>query len=289
MNLSDCFSTLLTRIQPTAAEITTAQGHIATIKARLEATFSLNRLVVGGSFARGTFIRGNSDVDVFAVFSKKEATRGDQLVASTTVLDNVRKELAARYPNTPVWRDVHAVVVGFAGVQVDVVPALFDKLRDNRWAQYLIPDGVGGWMATCPELHNAYIANANTASGGKLRSIAQMMKFWRECRNPRVPLSSFHIEMLLALEQICSGVKTYGTCLTTVLQSLAQRECRAIQDPLGISGYIPAVKTAAQREAALNSIKYSRDHAKSAQATPQWNEVEAKRQWDIVFNGSFPK
>lgn len=55
MNVSGCFSTLLTRIQPTAAEITTAQGHIATIKARLEATFSLNRMVVGGSFARGTF------------------------------------------------------------------------------------------------------------------------------------------------------------------------------------------------------------------------------------------
>lgn len=289
MNVSESFTTLLSRIQPTTGEISAAQGHIATIKTRLNATFTLNRIVVGGSFARGTFIRGNSDVDVFAVFAKKEAMWGGQLVASTTVLDNVRKELAARYPATPVWRDVHAVVVGFSGVQIDVVPALFDQLRNDRYPQYLIPDGAGGWMATCPDLHNAYIASANTKSGGKLRSIAQLMKFWRECRTPRVPLLSFHIEMLLAQEEVCAGIKTFGTCMTTVLQRLSDRECRAMQDPLGIGGYLMAVRTDAQRAAALASVKSSRDHAKSAQAALSTNPEEAKRQWNIVFNGNFPK
>ena len=289
VSISENFASLLSRIQPTDAEITTAKGHIATIKTRLEATFPLNRLVVGGSFARGTFIRGNSDVDVFAVFAKKEAMHGGQLVSSTTVLGNVRAELAARYPSTPVKCNVHAVVVGFAGVHVDVVPALFDQLLNNRWPQYLIPDGGGGWMATCPDLHNAYISNANTASGGKLRSIAQLIKFWRECRNPRVPLSSFHIEMLLAQEMICSGVKTFGTCVTSVLQRLVDRECRAMQDPLGISGYIRALSTEAQRNSALASVKNSRDHAKFAQAAALLQVDEAKRQWNIVFNGNFPK
>lgn len=43
MNISESFATLLSRIQPTTGEISAAQGHIATIKTRLNATFTLNR------------------------------------------------------------------------------------------------------------------------------------------------------------------------------------------------------------------------------------------------------
>jgi hypothetical protein len=105
-----------------------------------------------------------------------------------------------------------------------------------------------------------------------------------------VPLTTFHIEMILASEDICIGVKSYAACVTETLQLLAQRECRALQDPVGVAGYIPAVKTEAQRGSALTSVRYSRDHAKDA----CWHDYsgntnEAWRQWDIVFNYTFPK
>jgi signal transduction histidine kinase len=48
-----------------------------------------------------------------------------------------------------------------------------------------------------------YIREADVRSGGKLRHVAQLMKHWRECRSPRVPLSSFHIEMLLVSARNC--------------------------------------------------------------------------------------
>ena len=65
MNVSESFTTLLSRIQPTNAENSAAQGHIATIKTRLNATFTLNRIVVSGSFARGTLVPEPADSVIF--------------------------------------------------------------------------------------------------------------------------------------------------------------------------------------------------------------------------------
>jgi len=83
-------------------------------------------------------------------------------------------------------------------------------------------------------------------------------------------------------------VKSYAQCLRELLQSLANRECRGIQDPLRISGIVKCVKTEAQQESATRSVKASRDHALTARSYEGLNETEAKRQWNIVFNGNFP-
>ena len=125
--------------------------------------------------------------------------------------------------------------------------------------------------------------------GSKLIYVAQLMKFWRECRTPRIPLSSFHIEMVLAYEEVCKVARTYGDCVLEILRSLARRECRAIRDPYKIAGNIPAVKTASQRERAQNSVVHSRDHAESGLAAEARSDIhEARRQWDIVFRDRFP-
>jgi hypothetical protein len=95
--------------------------------------------------------------------------------------------------------------------------------------------------------------------------------------------------LVLSSYKICEGIKTYRQCLAEAFQLLAQRECRAYRDPLGISGNVPAVNTEAQQDAALRSLKYARDHAKAAlYAESLRDQNEACRQWDIVFNGEFP-
>lgn len=265
--------------------------HIYTVKNRLTATFNIRKFPVAGSYGRETFIHGGSDADLFAVISRKDFKWGDELVTSRTALERIRTELLKRYPNTDVYTDVQAVVVPFSqGASVDVVPAVFEGMLPNNWPMYHIPDGAGGWMPACPELHNKFIREADNRSTGKLRRVAQLIKFWRECRSPRIPLSSFHIEMLLAHSGICTGVKSYAACVTETLQLLAERECRGLQDPLGVSGNIRAFNTETQRQNFLASIRYSRDHAKDAcLADYAGNTNEAWRQWDIVFNYSFPK
>ena len=149
----------------------------------------------------------------------------------------MRVALAERYPYSNVYKDGIAIAVSFSdGRHVDVVPGVFDSMYREKWPIHKIPDGAGGWMPTCPALYDSYLAGANTESGGKLIYVAQLMKFWRECRNPRIPLSSFHIEMILACEEVCKGVKPYSACMLEILRSLVRRECRAMRDPYGIAG-----------------------------------------------------
>jgi hypothetical protein len=74
---------------------------------------------------------------------------------------------------------------------------------------YAIPDGSGGWIKTSPAQHNAFIRQRDESPRGKLRRVAQLIKIWRQWRSPRVPLSSFHIEMVLASKNLCLGVKSY--------------------------------------------------------------------------------
>jgi len=291
VNIAACFGKLVNRVQPLDNEKAMAQQHLYTVKTRLTATFNIRKFPPSGSFVRGSFIRGGSDADLMALISRKDFKWGDDLVTSRTALERIRVELMKRYPNTPVRTDVHAVVVPFSqGASVDVVPAVFEGMLPNNWPRYVIPDGTGGWMPSCPELHNKYIRDADVRSGSKLHRVAQLVKYWRECRSPRVPLSSFHIEMLLASEGLCTGVKSYAACVTETLQLIAERECRALQDPLGIAGHIRAVKTEAQRERSLASVRYSREHAKDGCLSDYAGNVnEAWRQWDIVFNYTFPK
>jgi hypothetical protein len=95
--------------------------------------------------------------------------------------------------------------------------------------------------------------------------------------------------MLLASSRICEGAKAYAECVTELLQLLAQRECQAFRDPLQITGNIGATRSLQQRETALRSIIYSREHAKDALYAERQGDIqEAKRQWDIAFNGQFP-
>lgn len=264
-------------------------SHVEAIRNRLSKAFTLVKLVKVGSFSRGTFVAGSSDVDALAVISRNDARWGTAYVSSNTVLNQFRDELAARFRNTQVRRDVQAVVVEFTDCSVDVVPAFFLGPADNGWPLYAMPDGNGNWMKTCPEWHNAYIRKADIAARGKLRGTARLMKFWRECRTPRVPLSSFHIEIVLASEQLCLGAKSYAVCVTQTLHRLAQRECRSIRDPEGISGTIPAVRTELQRGFALAAVRYARDHAVAAlDAESKGEIVEARRQWNIVFKRCFP-
>jgi hypothetical protein len=289
MSASDSFHALLTKITPTENQRQRVITHRDTISTRLQSQFNLYDLLTIGSFKRGTDIAGESDVDLFAVFRREEVVWGDSVIASTTMLDKVRKALEDRYPNTQIYRDVHAIVARFSsGVQVDIVPAYFAGMTLDKHPTYGMPDGTGRWMKVSPSAHRAYIDAADTRAGGKLRGTARLMKYWRSRRPTGVSLSSFHIEMVLAQENICAGIKTYAQCFTELLMKLAERNCSALRDPLSIAGNIPAVKAPSLHQKTVDSIAASRDRAKEAQAQDVWGSTaEARRLWNIVFDGGF--
>jgi hypothetical protein len=287
MSTSASFLKLIDRIQPSVAEVNKEASHFESVRTRMSEAFTVKKFIEVGSFKRGTSISGKSDIDLFCVVSRDDVKWGANTKSSTTVLNKVKEEMAARFRYSTVYKDGPAVVIEFSDANVDIVPAFFSRFDGPR-PLYWMPDGNGDWMETSPEAHNKYLTDADATSGGKLKNVARLMKYWCTCRSPRVPLSSFHIELVLASEGICNGVKSYAQCMRELLQSMAARECRGIQDPLRISGIVKCVKTEAQQDSATRSVKASRDHAVTARSNEGLNESEAKRQWGIVFNGNFP-
>lgn len=283
MTVAEMFQQLLEDSEVSDSLSSAADLHIASIRGRLKQSFRLKKLEKVGSFARGTFVPGFSDVDVFAVISRDDARWGDGYMSSSTVLKQFREELADRFPNTDIGRDGQAIVVGFRDCEIDVVPAIYGYSTTSGWPVYSMPDGSGGWMETSPGYHGWYLRGADTTARGKLRRAARLLKIWRVCRS--LSISSFYIEMVMAHEEICNGPRTYRECVAHALACLNARKCQKLRDPIGISGLIPAAKTERQIQGAINAVRYSAGHAVAAlEAEANGDTNEALRQWGIVFN-----
>lgn len=282
------FARLIQKARPADAKVASARMHAAAIKARLAKTFQLRGFRNIGSHARET-ATSTSDLDLLAIFARDEARWGGSLKSSKTFIDAIRKDLAERYRTTDIRRDGQAVVVNFENGSVDVVPGIFWGPGKDNYPIFLIPKGDGNWMESGPESHAKFLERENERSRGKLVRVVRLIKFWRECRTPRVPLSSFHLELLLASEQTCAGVKTYGQCVFDALYLLASRQARGLQDPLQIAGIVDCAGSGAQRELVTRAAEYSREHAwRALQATAREDFKESARQWNIVFGGDFP-
>jgi hypothetical protein len=292
------FGLLLRRIEPSPRDQDIYLSHEKTVKRRLETVFQANRVIRIGSYSRSSSIRYTSDVDLMLILKREEARWGGGLMSSTTVLNHVRNQLSARYWQTDVGRDGQAVVVRFRGNQypVDVVPAVYSHHGNitefngsvKNYPIFLIPDGNGDWIETSPLAHNKYIKDADAASRGKLKRTAKLIKYWRRCRQPHIPLNSFHTELLLAEDGICVGAKSYALCFHNALTALANRACRQLQDPLGISGLIKAAYTEPMREQAASAALSSAQRSYNAIMAERAEDMrEAVRLWDIVFNHKF--
>jgi hypothetical protein len=291
LSIATRFSRLIRTIQPTAHDLSVYQRHEKTVRRKLETVFRTNRVIRIGSYSRGTSIRAVSDIDLMLLLSRDEVRWGGQIKSSSTVLNNVRLKLSDRYFQTEVRRDGQAVVLRFGNNQypVDIVPAAYHRHDTGLNSPiYVIPDGLGGWLETSPLAHNKFISDANKRSRGKLQRTAQLIKFWRSCRQPFLPLNSFHVELLLAQEDICAGPLSYGVCLNNALVALANRNCEAIADPIGLSGMIDAANTEPMRERVCSSVLASAQRSYNATEAERGGNInEAIRLWEIVFNNRF--
>jgi hypothetical protein len=289
--LAHRFAVLIGRVQPLQTAIDRAGQRATLIERRLETAFNVRRFLRVGSLWKRTAIRDYSDLDLFVVVSRDDVRWGDGYVTSTTLLGRVRDELRNRFPATSgIRRDGQAVSVVFSGggPGVDVVPAFFDAPAEGGHPVYLIPDGAGGWLRTCPDAQKRYLDDEDTRCGGKLRRVVQLLKWWAQARAHRIPLLSHHLEMVMASLGPARVVASYSTIVDAAFEVLLRRGGAAFNDPLGLSGRIPAVRTEAQHEEMVRATEYAAYHARAAVAAEDRGHVpEAIRQWRIVFEG-FP-
>ncbi len=282
--IDEGFRDLLKKLTPGGSESDGVKSHRASIRACLDNNFGLVRFTRIGSFGNGTSIYGHSDVDYLTCLPTKQLTSN-----STYSLGKVRDALIVRFPNTGVRVNCPAVCCPLgttAAETTEVLPADY-MWEDNGYKVYDIADGAGGWMKTSPDAHNAYVRDIDDTLGGKVKPLIRFLKAWKCFRD--VPISSFYLELRVA--KYASGEKSivYDIDVKNVLKMLFDCELASMQDPVGISGYIPACSTDTKKEDALSKLKTAYTRAENARdAARKENISDAFDWWRLVYNYEFP-
>lgn len=282
--IEEGFRDFHTKLTPSATESEAAKKHRASIEACLQNNFGLKRFVRIGSFGNGTSISGFSDVDYLACLPTDQLTQ-----VSTSSLTKVRNALDVRFPNTGVHVSCPAVVVPFGNTQAEtteIVPA--DYLREsNGYKVYDIADCSGGWMNASPDAHNDYVRYIDDKLSGKVKPLIRFIKAWKYLRD--VPISSFYLELRVA--KYARGEKSivYDIDVKRVLRNLWDGQLADMQDPMSVSGNIPACKTEALRADALSKLGTAVSRAEKArEAADKGNIQDAFYWWRLLYNDQFP-
>jgi len=127
--LHKLFQTVLKEIRPTRAEIASATEYSNELMGRLKALLPKNvEIILAGSVARGTQIRGNADIDIFLLFPKTLPERKMESkaisIAKKIVHKHKNEDYIINYAEHPYLRLVSKDKQLFA----DIVPAF--KISD---------------------------------------------------------------------------------------------------------------------------------------------------------------
>jgi hypothetical protein len=138
-------------------------------------------------------VRPPRDIDVlfvlpFAVYERFNTYVGNK---QSAILQEVKGVLQKTYPDTDMSGDGQVIVVRFATINVEVVPAF--KLQNGQYWICDTHDG-GSYKTTDPVAEIDAISTVHTDNNNNLRPIIKMLKTWQNYCN--VPLKSFYLELL---------------------------------------------------------------------------------------------
>ena len=161
--------------------------------------FSLKRIQLSGSLAKGTALRSLNDIDMAVYVSGSDAPHDTR-----ALLDYLAERLRKAFPNfspDQVKPQTYSVTVSFrgTGLDVDVVPVLYAGLPD--WRGDLISQDDGSFLETSIPLHLDFAKKRKEAQPNHFAQVVRLVKFWaRRMKQERdgFRFKSFMIEMILA-------------------------------------------------------------------------------------------
>ncbi|MGB8344118.1 MAG: nucleotidyltransferase [Ktedonobacteraceae bacterium] len=283
--IEDGFKEFHRRLTPTDGETQAAKNHRSSIERCLRSNFEITRFFRTGSFGNGTSIRAYSDVDYFADIPVRKLKQN-----SATTLREVRNVLDVRFRNTGVHVDTPAVAVPFgtdASESTEVVPAKFIETDKTGSYIYEIADGDDGWMRSSPDALNSYVDEVDSMFSGKVKPLIRFLKAWKCYRN--VPISSFYLVLRVAKYASQESSIIYSWDVRNIFKQLLDKQLPALQDPIGISGYIYPCTMDAKKNNALSKLDTAFTRADKARDAEKDGKIsEAFSWWNLVYAENFP-
>jgi hypothetical protein len=283
--IDEGFREFLKKLTPSTTESELAKSHRASIRACLDNNYTVYRFARIGSFGNGTSISGFSDVDYIAEVSVNNLSDD-----SGYCLTKLRNTLDDRFPSTGVAVRCPAVHVPFGYYPSDATEVVLakDTLRTTGGHSiYRIADCSGGWKDAAPDAHKAYVDKQDDRLSGKVKPLVRYIKAWKCYQS--VPISSFYLEMRVAQYAAGEGSILYSIDAKRFFSWLVGKELAALQDPVGVSGYINPCRTRAQFDEAwskLNTAATRSEKAWSAESAGKTSD--AFDWWRLLYSDAFP-
>lgn len=256
---------------PTSTQFDGARSHRAAIETRLDVYLGVHEMFEIGSLRHGTGVWCYSDADYLV------SLKGIRPDSPWTMLNKVKEQLQARFPNTTVVTRRPAVVCKFSDGDVEVVPGYAAA------SGYWISNPADGWMLTHPKDHNKYVTNLNIKHNGAVKKLARQVKIWKYRRN--VPVSSCYLEMRTAkhMDGESSYVPLWDLYLT--LKKMRDAELAAMNDPTGLGSRFGSCSSEANRLDAMSKLNRAVSRAlKAKDYAKDGYEFLAIEQLELLFN-----
>lgn len=270
--------------------------------------FSLKRMMLSGSLAKGTALRALNDIDVACYISGADAPNDVR-----KLLDYLAERLRKAYPNfqpEQVQPQTYSVTVSFrgSGLDVDIVPILYSG--DEHWYGNLVSQDDGSFLKTSIPLHLEFIKRRKQAQPEDFIQVVRLVKFWaRRMKAERegFRFKSFMIEMIMA--KLCDqglDFSDYAEALQHFFTYIARTGLREqiaftdyypateiagsndpirIFDPVNAGNNVACLYTAANASAIVDAALEAGDAIDAALAAP--TKGETVRYWQKVFGPAF--
>lgn len=270
--------------------------------------FTLKKMLLSGSLAKGTALRSLNDIDVACYISGADAPQD-----VSKLLEYLAERLRRAYPNfkpEQVKPQTYSVTVSFqgSGLDVDVVPILYNG--DPNWYGNLVSQDDGSFLRTSIPRHLEFAKKRKQAQEKHFAQVVRLVKFWAKrmkAENSGFRFKSFMIEMVLA--KLCDDgldFSDYPEALQHFFTYLARTDLRQqiafkdyyplssipsfsepvqIIDPVNAENNVAKLYTRAQADAIVEAALDAGDAIDAALAAP--TKQETVRYWQKVFGSTF--
>jgi len=267
--------------------------------------FTLRKMLLSGSLAKGTALRSLNDIDVACYISGADAP-GDVPKLLNYLAERLRKAFPNFSPDQ-VTPNTYSVTVSFrgSGLDVDIVPILYSG--DPNWYGNLVSQDDGSLLLTCIPRHLEFIRKRKAAHDKDFAQVVRLVKYWaaktkREQEGFR--FKSFMVELILAsLSDRGTEFSNYPEALQAFFTYVARSDMREriafsdyyalstiggltapvqIIDPVNLKNNVSQLYTRAQADAIAEAALEAGD-AIDAAPTKQ----ETVYYWQKVFGPAF--
>lgn len=270
--------------------------------------FTLKRMQLSGSLAKGTALRSLNDIDVACYVSGADAPQ-----KVTELLNYLAERLRKAFPNfspDQVKPKTYSVTVSFkgSGLDVDVVPILYDGA--DHWYGNLVSQDDGSLLRTSIPLHLEFCARRKKAHEKDFAQVCRLVKFWAarmKAENEGFRFKSFMIELILArlsdqgveFSEYIETLQAFFTYVarTRMRQKIVFTDCYPMSkigsfsdtvqiiDPVNEKNNVARLYTADNADLIANAAMDAGDAIDWALSCPSKGETVAA--WQQVFGKSF--